>query len=265
MNKINMGNVSFDLPLGWWELTHKQKKTCLPLINLDKYDRRAAVFVAIVQSFGFIKRRQIYHNLKKLNDVQFIELLGCLAWCEDLPREIVLLTFEHKGVKYVAPQVNMVGAALIEYIFADAYINNIEHKGMAENLFFTLMRPIDPSIQAGDRREKFDADVCQARAESIKVEEWRLIDMLLFFVMVKKHVATRYATIFPKAPNGKGKAVDPVQAWQSTLFSLADGGAFGTIEQVKFASLYEVLNYLEHKQAEADARSGWQTVPSNLQ
>ena len=197
-----------------------------------------------------IAGRRFYKALKKLNDVQFAQVLDLVKWVnEEIEPSPVPKEFKFLGKTYQAPQNFMESSALIEFVMAEANLLLLsEDTSKLSYITASLYRETEKK-KGKDKRVKFDGDELEERAELFK----KLPDVyhagaVLFLTAVKRNLMPTYPEAL-KEKTGSAESRE-LPDWQSTMLSIAENGVFGTLEQVKFTNMHEVFLFLDKKERE---------------
>lgn len=249
MHQIQIASSKFTLPEKQEELDSQQLKTYVESVySLETKIQKQYDF--LMASIKASHQRLI----NKLTKVQLAQLLDCVSWInEELSPEPILKEFTYKKVSYYSPLERMRSSALAEFVFADAYLQKIAEGEEYLNLVLAcLYRPKEKKSRKKDKREKFDTDSLELRAEELKgVDTAVKLSCLYFFIAVKKYIHSRYGILFEKIESEEETEEGGNEfSWSETMMGIAESGVFGDLEKVKYSNLHEILMYLSKKEKE---------------
>ncbi len=256
MHTIKIDKTKIQLPSSIDELNTEQIKSLLRC--------KFAEFTDIAKQTAFLYAILSNRQNKALslcNDVQFSQILACLNWFQNpLPDKPLFENFEFEGAEYFAPQEKMQSSCIAEFVVCDNILQSYENDTLyLEKLTAVLFRPIDKSKIFGDRRVKMNTDQTFETAKAFqKLDISYKLAALSFFMAVKEYVATVYQQAFEDDGDGE----DLGGGWAYTLMTVAETKTFGTLEDVKFTNLHEVLQFLVKKKKEYQAQKRQQEKAS---
>jgi len=248
MHKILINKTTFQLPSSLAELNMEQRKLLLRC--------RFAEFTDLAKQTAFLDALLTTKQHKAVslcNDVQFSQILGCLNWFQNpLTAKPLFEKFEFEGTDYVAPQEKMQSSCIAEFVVCDNLLQSYESDSLyLEKLTAVLFRPIDNAILYGDRRVKMNTDQTFETAKAFqKLDISYKLAALSFFMATKEYISDVYAQAFEEDGDGE----DLGGGWGYTLMTVAETKTFGTLEDVKFTNLHEVLQFLVKKKKEYQAQ-----------
>lgn len=256
MHTIKIDRTIFQLPSSIDELNTEQIKSLLRCKFAD--------FTDIAKQTAFLYAILSYKQNKALslcNDVQFAQILGCLNWFQNpFPDKPLFEKFEFEGTEYFAPQEKMQNSCIAEFVVCDNTLQSYESDALyLEKLTAFLFRPIDKTKIFGDRRVKMNTDQTIETAKAFqKLDMSYKLAALSFFMATKEYISEVYAQAF----EDDGEGEDLGGGWAYTLMTVAETKTFGTLEDVKFTNLHEVLQFLVKKKKEYQAQKRQQEKAS---
>ena len=239
---------SFYLPETWTEITEVQLIEIAPHLLQDSPENRLAILRK------FLTKNIIYLYFR-LNAVQVHEIAKQIDWMysEAMAEPIIPFITNQKGTKLYLPTATLGNCVMIEYAFAHFYLQKIMQgdSSYLDFLLVCLCRPQradyapDSPDYAGDRREKFNPVLLDARVQLIqKIDARYKLYLLLFFIGCQKKLAQKFPAIFAQIEDEVPKDASPY-GLLGTIWDLA--GSIDKEEQVQYAGLHNTFGFLSHQ------------------
>jgi hypothetical protein len=180
-----------------------------------------------------------------LNDVQYLQVAALLDWVvEPWPPEFFPQRISVGLRTYHAPKKQLMACPLMQYVLADGYFSQLEKK--TESLPYLVAALYLPSPQIGKPYSTLTFDK-RATAIADHVGSLVQLSVMLSFAAVKSWLIEKYELVFSGGANGSNQGTNP---WADTIFSIAETGVFGGVEQVKQVPVNEIFAFLEKKERE---------------
>lgn len=195
------------------------------------------------------------HVFKSISPLDLVYLIQQIRWINNTDDfiEPFIKKFKHHGTWYHLPSQLLENVRAFEYNQADKYfLKYLMNKDQSDALRMvaTLCRPRHWSEYDIKKRDDIrqplisETDIHE-RAERLKGLDNRVIlYVMLFYSTCKKKIHQMAAPIFEQNDN-HGKTNNGYDfGWDGVFMSLAEGGAFGTLQQVHETKIHEVIIYL---------------------
>lgn len=185
--------------------------------------------------------------------------------------QIALPYYKHQGVTYLLPKASGSNVTCAEFaVCDDYYLRAAKGDEKALSLLTMVMyRPEDKDTTAADRRGDaripfYSTEEAERRLAGMKaVPEVMQLQAITYFGGLKQWLHKVYGSYIFDMPDEDeemeeddttttAEPTGPNFGWWGILQSVAEGGAFGTLEQVYQANLHEVCIYLVRKKIETD-------------
>ena len=250
MIRVSIDGTVFSLPSSLPELEFANTSDVLAILFSEASDLEKRVRLVMT-----LTPKKLRRKLRKLSDTQLYLLAERMDWLtKPLGTAPPFGYIETKAGRYAPPAPRLDSTVLAEYIYADLLFRHVQKsEEAARKLAACLWRPEDPGKQFGDRRIKFDTDRIEHDAAILGAElsPYHLVAIVAYFTACKRAIVKHYTDVFPAQPKENDEESftlepesNPAESYIDLMMMLADVGAFGTLEEVKFANVHEVFMYL---------------------
>lgn len=246
-------SIKFGLPESWDEVPEH--------LRMEIF--RALYFIPYPDNFEYIIKK-----LAKPGNTLFVsapreqlwELYDTLSWMKEPPGTTPIISqFTYKGIDYHFPKPSLENASGYEFAVAEEIYPLIKGDEAAENLLkltATICRPANPDPAAVIANEDIRIPLYNKEERDLIARDLEGLDpaiqhiAFLYFTACKEFIHELYGPfIFT------GDTPDDVSrmlGWYGTLFSIAETGIFGKLDQVYQTKLHTLLQYLMKAKADTD-------------
>jgi hypothetical protein len=245
----------FDLPDNWGQVSPEKIVKMSQFLLLDNPHNRIEAIKILMPADGLALFLSLY-------PIQVYEIAARFDWLYStpIPDKPAIESVQLGREKYYLPAEWMKNSVLIEFVYADTYLEKViaGDSSSIDSLILCLCRPkrTDKYKKAdwnGDVREKFNPELIEERlslVKNMKVEE--KIYILLWFISCKRTFAKRYPVLFTERKM-ETKPKQPNFGWLGIIYDLA--GDLSNEETIQYKNLHNVFffmvkKYYDHKAQE---------------
>jgi len=264
MKTITFNEHSFQLPQSWDECNNPQAVSVSGYAMVDTAAMRFLAFKALCPP-------KLQDHVQHLSAGQAADVLPCMDWLYNSypTRAIDWEPAQPSRWKWWLPVPEAVymptgvgdQMVMVEFTFADdlfrlAHVSDVALARFVAVLCRPQKRHYDPTAHDydGDRRHRFNSALIDIQAEHLMrhVPARYLCYVYLWFIGFKYALAERYKPLFRVPDENDSKQPEaapkiPKFGWVGIMFDIADGGAFGTEQEVQYSYIHDVFTYLSKK------------------
>lgn len=246
------------LPEAWEDLNGREKNLVFRMLY-RKGLSRAQLRVKLLEKLVFKKAK---HVLRAMDPEVVYEISECMQFVFSEPCPLALKpSIRHNAKTYYLPECYLHNASFIEFMYADAFLEQIaSHEGALQGcealnkLVAILCRPGKwfwnwrqyGAHADGDRRQRFNAENLDHRAKSLrKLPLAYKMYVLNFFIGCKQAIINEYPGIFPKKKKRKEFADEQGSSWAELLKDIAGTRLYGNYDETAYYNLHTILTNLE--------------------
>lgn len=246
-----------ELPESWEELQAKDRLLMFKLLY-KKGLTRPKLRLKLVEKMVLPKHRKVVRVMDPLVICEISELLQ-YSFTEPCPLKIIP-GIRHNGTMYYLPDSYLDNAAFIEFMYADAFLEQVaNHQGKLQDckaldkLVAILCRPGKwfwsfrkyGATADGDRRQRFNSSTLAYRAKKFRNMPMPYkMYVLNYFIACKQAIIHDYPGIFPKEKRNENSE-SKGSSWAELLRDVAGTHLYGNYDETAYYNLHTILTNVE--------------------